>query len=50
MNFGMGLNASTQQTGPAKVVYHIDNADTQGSKAIHTCNYHEASQPPHLNL
>jgi intracellular sulfur oxidation DsrE/DsrF family protein len=42
---GVGTNAFAQQTSRPKVVYHIDNVDSQGTKSLHNISYHLDNAP-----
>lgn len=42
---GIGSNVFAQQTGKPKAVYHIDNTDNQGTKALHNMSYHLDNAP-----
>jgi len=43
--FGFGFNVFAQQAGPAKAVYHVDNAEIQGLKTLHNLSYHLDNAP-----
>ena len=42
---GIGSNVFAQQTSKPKAVYHIDNTDNQGTKALHNMSYHLDNAP-----
>jgi len=42
---GIGSIAFAQQIEKPKVVYHIDNTDNQGTKALHNISYHLDNAP-----
>jgi len=42
---GFGLNAFAQHTGATKVVYHIDDAETQGLKGLRNIRNHLDTAP-----
>jgi intracellular sulfur oxidation DsrE/DsrF family protein len=42
---GFALNAFAQNSGPTKVVYHIDDAETQGLKGLRNIRNHLDTAP-----
>jgi intracellular sulfur oxidation DsrE/DsrF family protein len=45
LTFGFGLNVFAQHSGATKVVYHIDDAQTQGLKGLRNIRNHLDTAP-----
>jgi intracellular sulfur oxidation DsrE/DsrF family protein len=45
LTIGFGSTVFAQQTGPTKVVYHIDDAETQGLKGLRNIRNHLDTAP-----